>query len=204
MLAVKGTIDDAYMPHSDVYAQGSSGTWHQVWCVPLSERITAQNFACAQRRVRHFQQKGCLTASSRLPPQNGQQCSKVHHFLLVTPKTAREYLASMAGNALASSYGYGPGNKWCSAAFCRSILWRRGLPVGNPYSRLYWCWCAYVLLLDSTYTAFIVPIGVGFDTSYAQWNWTGYLDFIAGSCHGASVDYLSLQCKQELPSGLCK
>ena len=63
---------------------------------------------------------------------------------------------------------------------CRILIRTEGVPVGNPYSKLYCCWCAYILLLDASYTAFIVPIGVGFDTSYQQWNWTGYLDFIAG------------------------
>ena len=34
--------------------------------------------------------------------------------------------------------------------------------------------------MDATYTAFVVPIGVGFNTSSVQWDWVGYFDFIAG------------------------
>ena len=40
--------------------------------------------------------------------------------------------------------------------------------------------------MDATYTAFVVPITVGFDASDEVWNWAGYLDFVAGtqsSCH---------------------
>ncbi|DBA74007.1 hypothetical protein WJX77_011223 [Trebouxia sp. C0004] len=62
----------------------------------------------------------------------------------------------------------------------RSWWWRRGMPVINPYDSIYSCWCFYVLLTDATYTAFIVPIGVGFDTSAMAWDWAGYCDFIAG------------------------
>lgn len=50
----------------------------------------------------------------------------------------------------------------------------------NPYSKIYGWWCAYVLLMDGTYTAFVVPIGVGFNTSSVQWDWVGIFDFIAG------------------------
>ena len=58
------------------------------------------------------------------------------------------------------------------------------MPVINPYDSIYSCWCFYVLLTDATYTAFIVPIGVGFDTSDVAWDWAGYCDFIAGqACH---------------------
>ncbi|KAA6417271.1 MAG: cyclic nucleotide-binding [Trebouxia sp. A1-2] len=61
-----------------------------------------------------------------------------------------------------------------------SWWWRGGVPVINPYDTIYSCWCFYVLLTDATYTAFIVPIGVGFDTSDVAWDWAGYCDFIAG------------------------
>ena len=40
--------------------------------------------------------------------------------------------------------------------------------------------------MDATYTAFVVPIGVGFNTSSVQWNWVGYWDFIAGNVYGAT------------------
>lgn len=62
----------------------------------------------------------------------------------------------------------------------RDVFWRNHLPIWNPYSKLYWCWCTYVLLMDATYTAFVVPIAVAFDTSNVAWDWAGYLDFIAG------------------------
>ncbi len=63
---------------------------------------------------------------------------------------------------------------------CRAWWWRGGWPVINPYNSVYSWWCFYVLLTDATYTAFIVPIAVGFDTSDEAWNWVGYCDFIAG------------------------
>ena len=37
--------------------------------------------------------------------------------------------------------------------------------------------------MDATYTAFVVPIGVGFNTSSVQWDWVGIFDFIAGTIH---------------------
>lgn len=64
---------------------------------------------------------------------------------------------------------------------------RKGLPVINPYDSVYSWWCAYVLLTDATYTAFIVPIGVGFDTSDEAWNWAGYCDTIAGPTDALST-----------------
>ncbi|KAL0037532.1 hypothetical protein WJX77_001322 [Trebouxia sp. C0004] len=60
------------------------------------------------------------------------------------------------------------------------LFWRKGLPVINPYTKLYGWWCAFVLFMDATYTAFVVPIGVGFNTSSVQWDWVGYFDFTAG------------------------
>jgi len=66
-----------------------------------------------------------------------------------------------------------------------------GVPVINPYDSIYSCWCFYVLLTDATYTAFIVPIGVGFDTSDVAWDWAGYCDFIAGqACHVNTLYHL--------------
>ena len=68
------------------------------------------------------------------------------------------------------------------------------MPVINPYDSIYSCWCFYVLLTDATYTAFIVPIGVGFDTSDVAWDWAGYCDFIAGqACHVNTLYNLLLQ-----------
>lgn len=69
-------------------------------------------------------------------------------------------------------------------AICRKFLfWHRGLPIINPYTQAYAWWCAYLLFMDATYTAFVVPIGVGFNTSSVQWNWVGYWDFIAGNVY---------------------
>ncbi|KAL3138951.1 hypothetical protein ABBQ32_005763 [Trebouxia sp. C0010 RCD-2024] len=62
----------------------------------------------------------------------------------------------------------------------RLSFWHRGLPIINPYAQAYAWWCAFLLFMDATYTAFVVPIGVGFNTSSIQWNWVGYWDFIAG------------------------
>lgn len=64
--------------------------------------------------------------------------------------------------------------------FGRSLFWRTGFPILSPTSQLYWFWSLYVLLMDATYTAFVVPITVGFDASDEVWNWAGYLDFVAG------------------------
>ncbi|DBB12369.1 TPA: hypothetical protein ACH3X3_005184 [Trebouxia sp. C0006] len=67
-----------------------------------------------------------------------------------------------------------------SHVFGRGLFWRNGFPILSPTSQLYWFWSLYVLLMDATYTAFVVPITVGFDASDEVWNWAGYLDFVAG------------------------
>ena len=72
------------------------------------------------------------------------------------------------------------------------MLWRKGLPVINPYMPVYRAWSIWVLLNDVVYTAFVVPIGVGFDASGVQWNVVGYFDFIAGK-HG-------VQCRHAVES----
>lgn len=59
----------------------------------------------------------------------------------------------------------------------KSIL---GLPVHSPLSRPYKTWSSTLLLLDLTYTAFIIPLGVGFNSENNSWDWFGIVDFIAG------------------------
>lgn len=74
------------------------------------------------------------------------------------------------------------------------VFWRKGLPVINPYSKVYGWWCAFVLLTDATYTAFVVPIGVGFNTSSTQWDWVGFFDFYAGKLLLPSMRRFILCC----------
>ncbi|KAK9836539.1 hypothetical protein WJX74_002745 [Apatococcus lobatus] len=59
----------------------------------------------------------------------------------------------------------------------KSIL---GLPTRSPLSRPYKTWSSTLLLLDLTYTAFIIPLGVGFNSENNSWDWFGIVDFIAG------------------------
>ena len=75
-----------------------------------------------------------------------------------------------------------PAAAWVHMLFtcCRVVIWRKGFPILNPYTSVYIWWCGYILFTDATYTAFVVPLGVGFNTSDTQWNWSGYWDFIAG------------------------
>ena len=40
-----------------------------------------------------------------------------------------------------------------------------GLPLGSPLTRLYKSWSTLILMLDLVYTAFLVPILVGFEVS---------------------------------------
>ncbi len=59
----------------------------------------------------------------------------------------------------------------------RSII---GLPTHSPLKPAYKFWSSVVLLLDVTYTAFIIPLGVGFNSENNSWDWFGIVDFIAG------------------------
>ena len=63
---------------------------------------------------------------------------------------------------------------------CRrpSIL---GLPVMSPYALLPRMWSMLMLLIDMSYTAYVVPIGVGFSISDTNWTWCAIVDFTAGS-----------------------
>lgn len=72
----------------------------------------------------------------------------------------------------------------------------------NPYTKLYGWWCAFVLFTDATYTAFVVPIGVGFNTSSVQWDWVGYFDFIAGEALQDQRNLIYLYTDCMTPFGL--
>ena len=55
-----------------------------------------------------------------------------------------------------------------------------GLPMVNPRNKAYKVWAFMLIALDAIYTAFIVPISVGFRVSDTQWNWVAVTDFTAG------------------------
>ena len=84
---------------------------------------------------------------------------------------------------------------------CRRSIF--GLPVMVPTNPIYNAWCMVILLLggtlqvlvsclsgcvltnkcaDLTYTAFVVPIGVGFSISDTTLTWAAVCDFVAGAC----------------------
>ena len=56
-----------------------------------------------------------------------------------------------------------------------------GLPLVSPVHRWYRGWTTIIVLLDSTYTAFLVPILVGFQISDVTWTWGAYVDLAAGA-----------------------
>ena len=58
-----------------------------------------------------------------------------------------------------------------------------GLPMLNPRNRAYKVWAFMLIALDAIYTAYIVPISVGFRVSDTQWNWVAVTDFTAGALH---------------------
>ena len=63
-----------------------------------------------------------------------------------------------------------------------------GLPMINPKNRYYKIWAFLLITIDATYTAFIVPIGVGFRVSDTSWNWIAVIDFLAGAVAGPGVE----------------
>ncbi|KAK9809148.1 hypothetical protein WJX72_010205 [[Myrmecia] bisecta] len=65
-----------------------------------------------------------------------------------------------------------------------SIFW---LPVISPYNRYYHVWSTLVLLVDLSYTAFVVPIGVGFSISDTRLTWAAVCDFAAGAVFGVDL-----------------
>ena len=51
----------------------------------------------------------------------------------------------------------------------------------NPRNKVYKVWAFLLIALDAIYTAFIVPVSVGFRVSDTQWNWVAVTDFTAGT-----------------------
>ena len=60
----------------------------------------------------------------------------------------------------------------------RSIF---GLPLGSPLTRLYKAWSSVILMLDLIYTAFLVPVLVGFELSDVDFGWGCLVNLIAGA-----------------------
>ena len=56
-----------------------------------------------------------------------------------------------------------------------------GLPLISPTHRWYGFWTTIIVILDSTYTAFCVPILVGFQVSDVTWTWGAYVDLVCGA-----------------------
>ncbi|KAK9804836.1 hypothetical protein WJX72_007920 [[Myrmecia] bisecta] len=65
-----------------------------------------------------------------------------------------------------------------------SIFW---LPLINPRKRSYVLWTNIILLMDLTYTAFLVPILVGFEVSAVNFGWGCYIDLIAGCFYAVEL-----------------
>ncbi|CAG9460821.1 unnamed protein product [Pedinophyceae sp. YPF-701] len=63
------------------------------------------------------------------------------------------------------------------AAGHRSML---GLPMVSPSTDFVRYWTLLILVVDSVYSAFIVPITVAFDLNPASWSWASVCDFVAG------------------------
>lgn len=59
----------------------------------------------------------------------------------------------------------------------RSIF---GLPVLNPLSTFARLWMTLIMILDLTYTAFVVPMTCGFQLSDLLSNWGGIINLCAG------------------------
>ena len=55
-----------------------------------------------------------------------------------------------------------------------------GLPLISPLNEVYSAWNTIIILLDSTYTAFLVPILVGFNVSDVTWTWGCIIDLVCG------------------------
>ena len=56
-----------------------------------------------------------------------------------------------------------------------------GMPMINPKNHYYKIWAFMLIAIDATYTAFLVPIGVGFRVSDTKWDWIAVIDFLAGA-----------------------
>ena len=66
---------------------------------------------------------------------------------------------------------------WCG----RSSSSVFGLPLINPLNQIYRIWNTIIIILDSTYTAFLVPILVGFNVSDVTWTWGCIVDLACGA-----------------------
>ena len=56
------------------------------------------------------------------------------------------------------------------------------LPIVSPHNKAYKLWATLMVAMDAVYTAFIVPIGVGFRLSDTNFSWGSITDFVAGAC----------------------
>ncbi|KAK9797413.1 hypothetical protein WJX73_008201 [Symbiochloris irregularis] len=70
--------------------------------------------------------------------------------------------------------------RWGHSSVC-------GLPIISPYNYYYHKWAFIILLLDLSYAAFVVPIGVGFSVLNTQWTWVAVCDFVAGMMYTANM-----------------
>lgn len=64
----------------------------------------------------------------------------------------------------------------------RSIFF---LPLTTPWNTFIMIWTQVILLLDLTYTAFMLPILVGFEVSDVDWGYGCIIDFVAGLFYAA-------------------
>jgi hypothetical protein len=54
--------------------------------------------------------------------------------------------------------------------------------LGSPLTTAYKTWSSLILLLDLTYTAFLIPVLVGFEISDVDFGWGCLVNLIAGAC----------------------
>jgi hypothetical protein len=62
----------------------------------------------------------------------------------------------------------------------RSIF---GLPLLSPLTRSFKIWSSLILLLDLSYTAFLIPILVGFEVPDIGWGYGCIINLSAGALH---------------------
>jgi hypothetical protein len=55
------------------------------------------------------------------------------------------------------------------------------LPLISPLTSHYKTWSSLILLLDLTYTAFLIPILVGFEVPDVGWGWGCIINLVAGT-----------------------
>ena len=56
-----------------------------------------------------------------------------------------------------------------------------GLPLISPLARPYKVWASCILMLDLVYTAFLIPILVGFEVPDIGWGWGCNINLVAGA-----------------------